>query len=138
VHDPVHDLLANNTVMRRDAKWKKRSPEEIAAVRRTRQRDRIKAALVVGVLVTLGTSLTFGWREAGDRGRFLVPAQEILARLPLTLIFGTVAALLYYISASRKKPTVVCPKCGTVKDSGASAQCSCGGHFEKIEEMKWV
>jgi hypothetical protein len=124
--------------MQRDAKWKKRSPEEIAAVRRTRQRDRIKGAIILGVLVTLGTSLLFGWREAGDRARVLVPTQEILNRLPLTLVFGIIAALLSYISTSRKKPTVVCPKCGTLKYSGASAQCPCGGHFENIEEMDWV
>ena len=124
--------------MRRDAKWKRRSPEEIAAVRRTRRRDRIKGAMILGVLVTLGTSLLFGWREAGERGRLLVPAQEILTRLPLPLVFGIVAALLSYISASHKKPTVVCPKCGTVEYSSAPAQCSCGGHFENIEEMEWV
>jgi len=123
--------------MHRDAKWKKRSSEEIAAVRRERKRRRIKGAIIFGALVTVGTSLTFGWREAGDRGWFLVPAQEIVARLPMTVIFGVVGAVLSYTLFSRKKPTVVCPKCGTVKYASASAQCSCGGHFENIEEMEW-
>jgi len=123
--------------MHRDAKWKKRSPEEIAAVRRERKWDRVKGAILFGALVTVGTSLIFGWREAGDRGLLLVPAQEILTRLPMTMIFGVGAAFLYYFQLSRKKRTVVCPKCGTVKYAGASAQCPCGGHFENIEEMEW-
>ncbi len=118
--------------------WEKRQPEEVLEVRRYRKRHRVKGAIVFGALITLGTSLSFGWREAGDRGRFLVPAQEILTRLPMTIAFGTLAGLLSYIVDKRKKPTVVCSKCGTVKHAGDSARCSCGGHFENIEEMKWV
>lgn len=75
--------------------------------------------------------------DPANQGRVFVPAREILPRLPGTIALGAVFGLLSYIFNQRKKPTVVCPKCGTVKYADDSPQCSCGGHFENIDDMKW-
>jgi ribosomal protein L37E len=117
--------------------WTKRTPAEIVEVRRDRRRHRVKGAIFFGVLVTLGTTLAFGGMEAARRGRFLVPFDELLRRLSMTLILGIVAGLLEF-RFRRKKPTVVCPKCGKADYAGDTSQCSCGGQLEDIEEMKWV
>ncbi len=79
----------------------------------------------------------FGGIEGTRRGRFLVPVDEILKRLPGTMAFGVIAGLLYYAIGSRR-PTVVCPKCSLVGYASESAMCKCGGRPEDIEEMKWV
>jgi ribosomal protein L37E len=117
--------------------WTKRTPAEIVEARRDRRRHRVKGAIFVGVLVTVGTTLSFGWIEAAPRGRFLVPVDELLGRLPMTIIFGLVAGLLGFRFGG-KKTTVVCSKCGRVDYAGDTKRCSCGGRLEDIEEMKWV
>lgn len=117
--------------------WTQRTPAEIDEARRNRKRHRLKSALVVGTSVTLGTTFLFGWKEAADQSRFLVPANEILRRLPITIIVGTVVGLLSY-RFGRERPTVVCLKCGLAKYAAESAQCSCGGYFEEIEKVKWA
>ena len=116
--------------------WVKRTPAEIVEGRRSRKRVRVKSAVFFGVFVAVLTTLLMGWREATDRGRFVVPLAEIPRRLPVSLIFGVLVGLLFYGLGSRK-PTVVCSKCGNVGYAGDSVHCPCGGQLEDIEEMKW-
>jgi len=119
------------------AMWVKRTPAEVVEVRRYRRRHRIRTAIWLCVFVSILTIFMFGWRAAGDRGRFLVPAGEIPARLPVSMVFGVIIGVIYF-AFERRKPTVVCPKCGVTQYAGDSERCSCGGRFEDIEEMKWV
>ncbi len=79
----------------------------------------------------------FGWKEAVDRGRFIVPIDEILMRLPRSLFFGLIGVGIYY-KFIRSRPTLVSPKCGVAQYSSDSKFCSCGGQLEDIQEMKWV
>lgn len=116
--------------------WVKRTPSEVAQVRRERRRHRFTSALFFGLFVLLLTLFVFGWRESADRSRLLVPFDEIWRRLPATVVYGLLTAAFYY-RFGRNKPTVVCPKCGKVQYASNSKLCSCGGNFEDIEEMKW-
>ena len=117
--------------------WVKRTEFEIAEERRRQRRSRLRAAALLGVFLTLMTALTFGSREIEGRHRFTVPTSEILSRLPLSIVFGAVAALAIY-KFQRTRPTMICPQCEATKHDDGIRQCSCGGHFEKMEVMKYV
>ena len=88
--------------------WVKRTESEIAEERRRQGRSRLRAAALFGVFLTLVTALTFGSREIEGRHRFTVPTSEILSRLPLSIVFGAVAALAIY-KFQRTRPTMICP-----------------------------
>ena len=117
--------------------WLKRTPEKVADVKRKQRLERIRISVVVGLLMTLMISLLFGWGEAYYRGRIFVPLDEIVNRLPFSLLVGLIAGVVCFLPGPRKR-TVVCPKCDTTKYVDGSLDCSCGGHFEDMDEMKWV
>jgi hypothetical protein len=117
--------------------WVKRTEFEIAEERRRQRRSRLRAAALFGVFVTLMTALTFGSREIEGRHRFTVPTSEILSRLPFSTVFGAVAAFAIY-KFQRQRPTMICPECEATKHDDGISQCSCGGHFEMMESMKYV
>ena len=116
--------------------WVKKKPAEVVEARRLRKRDRVKSAVFIGMFVTVLTTCVMGWREAADRGHFLVALAAIPRRLPASLFFGVISGLLYHRFGSRK-PIGVCAKCGAVGYTADSARCSCGGEFKDIEDMKW-
>lgn len=117
--------------------WVKRTELEIAEERRRQRRSRLRVAALVGVFITLMIALTFGWREIEGRHRFTVPTDEILSRLPVSMIFGAVVALAFY-KLVRERPTMICPRCEATKHDDGISKCSCGGHFEMMEGMKYV
>jgi len=43
-----------------------------------------------------------------------------------------------YWFALRDDRKLICPNCGKTKFKDTILQCSCGGHFENAEEMKWT
>jgi len=117
--------------------WVKRTELEIAEERRRQRRSRLRIAALVGVFITLMIPLMFGWKEIEGRHRFTVPADEILSRLPFSMIFGALVALAFY-KCVRERPTMICSQCETTKHDDGISQCSCGGHFEMMEVMKYV
>jgi len=117
--------------------WVKRSPEEMEVVKRKKHSSRIRTAALCGLFVLALTSFCFGGFEAARRGRFIVPLDEILHRLPASLICALLAVFFYY-KFERRKPTVVCPQCEATKFADGVFECSCGGRFEDMEEMKWT
>jgi hypothetical protein len=91
--------------------------------------------MLLALLVITIHLLLFGGAEWPHFGRFFVPLREMPSRLPLGCLLGVVCGAFYYFCAGR--PTVVCPKCGVVRYGDPSRSCSCGGQFERIEEMRW-
>ncbi len=89
-----------------DAMWIKRAPAEIVEVRRNRRRNRVQGAALFGVFILVMVSLTFGWRQGGERGWFFVPVREIVGRLPGAIFCGVLSGALYY-GIKGQKPTVV-------------------------------
>ena len=117
--------------------WVERTPEELAKRKLKRRMEHALLAGFFGLFVGLITLFVFGWREGMLRGQFLVPADELLHRLPQSLLFGFVAGLFFF--KFKKQPRiVVCPKCGSTKYEDVSTECPCGGSFRNLDEMKWV
>jgi ribosomal protein L37E len=116
--------------------WVKRTPEEIATTKDERNRSRIRGSIFFGVFMFLSTLIinSSRWRSA-PRLSF-TSTDEMARRLPACILFAVFFGLLWFF-LYKKKATVICPKCGKTKYEDDSQQCSCGGHFENIEEMKW-
>lgn len=117
--------------------WVERTPEELVKQKLKRRVGHALAAAFVGFLVGLMTLLVYGWREAMLRGQSLVPTDELLHRLPWSLLCGFVFGLLYCKFVKQPR-IVICPKCGTTKYEDVSTECPCGGSFRNFDEMKWV
>ena len=117
--------------------WGKRTETELLEERRRQRQARLRDAGLFGVFVTILSTFFVGWKEAGNRGAFAVPKDELLSRFHLSIVFGAVAALLFF-KFERRRPIMICPKCEATKYDDNLFGCSCGGHFEKMEEMKYV
>jgi hypothetical protein len=115
--------------------WVRRTPEEISKAKHQRQSGRIRLAALSGIFIAILTAFTRGSKFIHGPG--LIPLNQVASRLPSSIFFGLISGIVFYFWSGRGKTTVVCPKCGKVKFEDGSQQCSCGGHFENIEEMKW-
>jgi len=121
--------------------WVKKTAEEIAKTRRPTRRGQLIVALCTGVLFTL--ILIFQSDETGSKylpaaPPHLTSKDEIPSRILGSLVVGAIATIFICFYKSKKVPQVVCPECGVTKDQDASPKCECGGHFESLDEMKWV
>jgi|SRR5579872_6341756 len=119
----------------------KRTLEEMREAEARQFWSSTRLAVFAGLICLLVTSLSFGMYERPS-GPSFVPADEIAGRLPLgvvmSLIFGFMVFRTEQKNERRKqKQFVVCPNCGAVKVADCQDECSCGGHFERIHEMKW-
>jgi len=117
--------------------WVKRTEEEIAAaqarVNRSRRYEAVAVGIVVAVLLTVLRDKSW---ILGHTSPF-VPLEEMPPRIPFSIISGFFGGWLFYHFRPHQK-TVVCPKCEKVKVEESVPECTCGGHFENIETMKWV
>ncbi|MGA2556189.1 MAG: hypothetical protein ABSG04_07935 [Verrucomicrobiota bacterium] len=128
----IEQLVGPSQIM-----WVKRTESELAEERRRRRRSRLRGSALCGLLVTTAGAFFYSWGEAGNRERSPVPLNELPTRLPGCLVFGVLAAALIY-KFERKRPVMICPNCEATKYDDNLFQCSCGGRFEKLEEMKHV
>jgi hypothetical protein len=117
--------------------WVKLTPNELAKAKRRRKRKRLITSIFATVFAFLMVAFTFGQWDIMARGIFFIPAEEISQHIPVAVLGGVFTGLLIYFAQEKKKPTVVCTKCGIAKIADISSKCECGGHFENIEEMKW-
>ena len=115
--------------------WVKRTPEEIVMAKRKHLSTRIRTAVFMGVLVAvLCAFVSGGVKFHAPRA---ISFNEIVSGIPLSIVLGIIVGIISYWFALRSDRQLVCPKCGVIKFSDNILQCSCGGHFENIEEMKW-
>ena len=117
--------------------WVKRTEAELAEERRRQHRSRLRVAFLSGAFVLILVTFFCGGREAARRGRFTVPVAELLSRLPFAIAAGAISSFGFY-KWERERPTMICPKCEATKYEDGVIQCSCGGHYEPMEGMKYV
>ena len=117
--------------------WIKRTPAEIAEEQRRRRRTRLRGAAFFGAFAAIVVTFLFSGREASRRGLYTIPASEIFARVPGAMLFGLICSLVWF-KWQRKRPMMICPKCETTKYEDDTFECSCGGRFENMDEMKYV
>jgi hypothetical protein len=117
--------------------WVKRTQEEIATAKSRDRRRRIIGAIYMGVFVGLLTTFIRGSARHGHPIS-IVPLEEVPDRLYSSLVFAVVFGLVFYCFPGNSRRNMVCPKCEKVKSKDSQTQCSCGGHFEEGETMKWV
>jgi len=111
--------------------WVKRTESEMAAERLRQRHSRLQVAMAYGGFITIATAFYYGW--SWGRHRFAVPASQI----PLCAVLSGVIMTLLYYKFHRERPVMICPKCEVTKYDDNMTECSCGGHFEKLEEMKY-
>jgi hypothetical protein len=116
--------------------WVKRTQEEITASKKRRRRGRIKEAIFFGAVIVLATFVCGGGRTG--RPLSIVPLEDVPRQLPVSLFVGFIVGCIFYCFPGDGGKNVVCPKCGKVEGKDSQTQCSCGGHFEDGETMKWV
>jgi uncharacterized paraquat-inducible protein A len=116
--------------------WKKRTVQEIAEVRSQAKQTKKLQAFLIGIGVTFLFTIFRGRGWSQNHASRFVSLDEMPARLLITIPFGALFGLFFY--RSRRQRTMVCPRCEAVKQEDDKPDCTCGGHFEDIEEMKWV
>jgi len=117
--------------------WVKRTEPEIAEERQRQRRRHFRQAVTFGAFVFVMLTCLFGWREAGRRGRVVVPVAEYSSRILFAVAGGVVAGLAFF-KWNRQRRMMICPNCEATKYQDAVTECSCGGHFEMMEVMKYV
>jgi len=132
MNQPLYDRRPNS-----DNMWVERTESEVAEARQRQRRDKLRAASVFGGFTTVLVTFFYGWGDAWAEGRVTVPADQFLYRLQLAVVCGAICTLFYY-KFERKRAMMICPKCEVTKYDDKLTECSCGGHFHKFEDMKYV
>jgi hypothetical protein len=115
----------------------KRTIDEILTAKDQAKRLRRYGAIAIGVAVCAFATFFRGRGWSIHYASNRVPLEEIPSRLPFAVVLGALLGWFFYRSPSRRK-TVICPKCEKTKTEDSQWDCSCGGHFEDLETMKWV
>ena len=113
--------------------WVKRTEEEVARARIAAKRGRLYSAIVSGIFLWSACTLCHGWSRR-DSSLF-ASAEEIPARAIVAGPFGVLLGWLVYRTTKRR--TLICPACGAAQGEGPDRTCSCGGHLESLDTMKW-
>ena len=123
--------------------WVKRTQKEFEdykarAIARDK-RVRIVVAVLIGLVACLGFAFFHqrGWVSRYPTNR--VPLEDVPNRLPLALIVGLLGGWICYLTTKeRRETTMICPRCKKTKKADTQTECSCGGHFEDTDTMRWV
>jgi hypothetical protein len=117
--------------------WVKRTKQELAAAKLEAKRGRRFLAILLGGVLCLGFTFLHGKYWSRRYSSVFVSLDEVPHRLPFSLVGGVLAGFLFYLSKPASRKTVVCPRCDKTKWQDSQMECSCGGHFEDIETLKW-
>jgi hypothetical protein len=119
--------------------WVKCTEEEIAQAKARKQRQRMRWAIISGVIICLlfGFIRSKRWRRHGYDSR-LVRWGEVPGRLLFSIPFGIIGGYLLYRFELKPKRFMVCPKCEITTQDDAELKCGCGGRFEHLDTMKWI
>jgi hypothetical protein len=118
--------------------WVKRTEAEVAKAKTDANRIRLRWAVVAGAFSWLNCTFLHG---KGWRSRYtsvFVSLEEVPMRMLEFLPVGVFLGWLVYRFRTKPRQVMVCPNCEATKDEDSVLACSCGGHFEYLETMKWI
>jgi len=118
--------------------WVKRSDKEVLRAKARAKCRRIFGAAALAIAISLYAAWYRGKNWYQHHASPYVPLNEIPHRLLWSAPFGLVIGLLFYRRLLTSARSVVCPKCGKIKNEDEQWNCSCGGHFEDVETMKEI
>jgi cytosine/uracil/thiamine/allantoin permease len=99
---------------------------------------RVRAAVLAGVFALLVSVLVSRHERGYPQKTVLTPPRQWLQRLPYGFVFGVFVGFFVYKVIPPRRPMMICPKCEATKYEDGVGECSCGGRYEKMEEMKHV
>lgn len=115
--------------------WVRKSPQEVSESKWRCHWRRVTDALGYGLLAGIARLFISGGRLHGIELHFSIG--DIRSDAFSAVILGAFTAIVLYLFELLKHKRVVCPRCGKTEDKGNSGLCSCGGHFENLDDMKW-
>lgn len=120
--------------------WVQRTADEVREVRRTQRKQLIQGAAFFGGFAAAGVTVVHSLREWIASGSLFAAPSEMPQRIPSAIVFGMLVAGAFYLLYRRQRPNtaVVCPGCESVQNEVAGTVCSCGGGFERMEDLKWI
>jgi hypothetical protein len=133
--------------------WKRLSDAEIAQfdIEESQRRRRLRGPLLIASVMSLGMTALWmlGYRGGLLSGVVMVaPGRSLLApRVSDVLVFLFIFGFMFRVAYRRQRaggsflsdpPSVICGRCQTLADAGASARCSCGDPWDTIDHWQWV
>ncbi len=126
--------------------WVKKTEKEIQKEKVHRYIDIRKPLICFGVIFLVTSSLTWFSYERYPTPYFeILPFVEYLHEyIPFAAFLGIVAFVVGYIwnikfsSYPFLDEKVICIECSKKRSSKFYLNCTCGGTFNKISEIKWV
>ncbi len=127
-----------NTLLKGDkkGKWVRKAQENIETSKKTTENKRFIKSILCGVLVAIFLAFFYGSAGVARFGMFFVPQDQLMRRIPVSIIIGILTGLIAY-RVSKKEVIVICPKCGHVKGQDSLTKCPCGGGYCDLDEYEW-
>ena len=73
------------------------------------------------------------------RGGRVKEWDEIFLWMPFYLLSSFIFAfLIMKVLIIIKGKTLICIKCGNMKNASLGIKCTCGGEFKDLDEVKWI
>ncbi|MDD5571838.1 MAG: hypothetical protein PHD97_11880 [Bacteroidales bacterium] len=123
--------------------WIRKTEFELIESRNKKEKNSRKMGLM-GFIFVLTFFILIDKYYGEAKGRFVphgapLTWTDIYYKLPYYIALSLIIGILLYLSLRKiKKTTLICPNCGRKKNFDNIFECSCGGTYKNIEEMKWV
>jgi hypothetical protein len=117
--------------------WVKSTEAETIKAKADAKRARLRRSIIAGLLCWLLGAFVHGKSWRIRYGSPFVSLDEIPLRLVISLPFGVFLGCLVYRFQSKRR-IMICPSCEFTKNDDSIMTCTCGGHFEYLDTMKWI
>ena len=96
------------------------------------------AAVGFGVIIGVVVLFCHGEYEKFNGTNLFVSRGEIPGRIAFALLSGTLVTVIFLRLGKKGRNSMICPRCEQTKVDDGIYQCSCGGGFEKLDEMTYA
>ena len=123
--------------------WEPVSKEKYERNKRRRLRETVGEILACGLIYGLVSAIARYRFNYDPNKSYFYSWEEILSRLPYTVVFSLLAAALIalcYVVIRAVQGDVqflLCPQCETIKRNDGKLECSCGGRFADLDSFDW-